>query len=94
MAAVTVGGIQIRGFFTMFPIWSMEVPMPWAKRPPKRFSLKLITAKPTICAQHPATAAPPARPVNPRAAQMAALLMGRVRIIPVITDTNTPIKKG
>ena len=28
MAEVTMGAIQIRGFLTMLPIWSMEVPMP------------------------------------------------------------------
>ena len=53
-----------------------------------------MTAKPTIWAQHPATAAPPARPTRPRAAQMAALEMGSVRAIPTITDTRIPMKKG
>ena len=28
MAEVRVGAIQIRGFFTMLGIWSMEVPRP------------------------------------------------------------------
>ena len=32
------GASQIFGFLTMFGIWSMEVPSPWAKRPPKPFS--------------------------------------------------------
>ena len=89
-----MGGSQILGFLTIFPIWSIEVPSPWATRPPQRFSLKLMTANPTIWAQHPATAAPPASPVSPRAAHMAALLMGRVSTIPTITDTRTPMKKG
>ena len=40
------------------------------------FSLKDMTAKPTICAQQPATAAPPASPVSPRAAQIAAEEIG------------------
>ena len=43
-----MGGIQIRGFLMMLGICSMLVPMPWATRPPQRFSLKLMTAKPTI----------------------------------------------
>ena len=72
----------------------MEVPIPWAKSPPHLFSLKLITANPTIWAQHPATAAPPASPVRERAAQIAALLIGSVSAIPTITDTRIPIKNG
>ena len=71
-----VGAIQIRGFFTMFPICSIEVPSPWAKRPPTPFSLKERTAKPIIWAQQPAVAAPPARPSRLSMIQMAALLMG------------------
>ena len=78
----------------MFPIWSIEVPIPCAKRPPHLFSLKLITAKPTICAQQPATAAPPASPVSESAAQIAALLIGSVSAIPTITDTIIPMKNG
>ena len=94
MAEASVGGIQMRGFLTMLPIWSMEVPRPWLMMPPQRFSRKDMTAKPTICAQQPATAAPPARPVSPRAAQMAAEEMGRVRAMPTMTETRMPIKKG
>ena len=89
-----MGGIQIRGLRTMLPICSILVPRPWAARPPQRFSRKLITAKPTIWAQQPATAAPPARPVSPRAAQMAAEEMGKVRATPMTTDTMMPMKKG
>ena len=58
------------------------------------FSLKDITAKPTICAQHPATAAPPASPVSPRAAQIAAEEIGSVSAIPTNTETRIPIKNG
>ena len=76
------------------PICSIDVPMPWDTRPPQRFSLKLITAKPTICAQHPATAAPPASPVRESAAQIAALEMGSVRAMPTTTDTRIPIRNG
>ena len=94
MAEARVGGIQTRGLRTMLPICSILVPRPWATRPPQRFSRKLITAKPIIWAQHPATAAPPARPVSPRAAQMAAEEMGRVRATPITTDTMMPMKKG
>ena len=70
------------------------MPTPWATNPPQRFSRKLITAKPTIWAQQPATAAPPARPVRLRAAQMAAEEMGRVRATPMTTLTKMPMKKG
>ena len=93
-AAASVGGIQMRGFFTMLPICSMEVPSPCATRPPHLFSLKLITANPIIWAQQPATAAPPARPVRERAAQMAAEEMGSVSAIPTMTETRMPMKKG
>ena len=93
-AEVRMAGSQMRGFLTMLPIWSMEVPRPWLTRPPQRFSLKERTAKPTMLAQQPATAAPPARPVRPMAAQMAAEEMGRVRAMPMTTDTRMPIQKG
>lgn len=76
------------------PICSMEVPNPWLTRPPQRFSLKESTAKPTIWAQQPATAAPPARPVRERAAQMAAEEMGSVRAMPMTTLTTMPMTKG
>ena len=94
MAEVRMGGIQIRGFFTILPIWSIEVPRPWLTSPPQRFSRKDMTAKPTIWAQHPATAAPPARPASPRVWQMAAEEMGRVRAMPTSTLTAIPIQKG
>ena len=68
--------------------------MPCETRPPHLFSLKLITAKPTICAQQPATAAPPARPVRERAAQIAADEIGRVSAIPTITETRIPMING
>ena len=94
IAEATVGAIQIRGFLTMLPIWSMEVPIPCDTSPPHLFSLKDITAKPIICAQQPATAAPPARPVRLSEAQMAAEEIGSVRAIPTSTDTRMPIRKG
>ena len=78
----------------MLPICNIEVPIPCDTSPPQRFSLNDITAKPTICAQHPATAAPPARPVSPNAAHMAADDIGRVSAIPTNTDTAIPIRKG
>ena len=53
-----------------------------------------MTAKPTIWAQQPASAAPPASPVSPSAAQMAADEMGSVSAMPMTTDTMTPMKKG
>ena len=94
MAEVRMAGIQMRGLRTMLPICSIEVPRPCDTRPPQPFSLKLITAKPTIWAQHPATAAPPAKPVRPSAAQMAAEEMGNVRKMPTATDTTMPMAKG
>ena len=93
-AEASVGGIHIFGFFTILPIWSIEVPSPWETTPPQPFSRKDITAKPTIWAQHPATAAPPANPVSESAAQIAAEEIGSVRAIPTTTDTKIPIKKG
>ena len=68
--------------------------MPCATTPPHLFSRKEMTAKPTICAQHPATAAPPAIPVIPIIAQIAAELTGRVRTIPTTTEIIIPIRKG
>ena len=94
MALVTIGAIQILGFLMMLPICSMDVPIPWEIRPPTPFSLNDMTAKPTICAQHPATAAPPARPVKDRAAQIAAEETGSVRRTPVTTDTMIPMMNG
>ena len=94
IAAARVGGSQMRGFLTILPICSMEVPSPCATRPPQPFSAKLMTAKPIIWAQQPAVAAPPARPVRLRVKQMAAELMGRVRTIPTSTETRIPIQKG
>ena len=93
-AEATIGGIQMRGLRTMLPICSILVPMPCEISPPQRFSRKLMTAKPTICAQQPATAAPPARPVSVSAAQIAALEMGSVSAMPMTTDTTTPMTKG
>ena len=89
-----MGAIQIRGLRMMFGICSMEVPSPWDTSPPQRFSLKLMTAKPTICAQQPATAAPPARPVSCRTEQIAAEEIGSVSATPTSTDTAMPIQKG
>ena len=68
--------------------------MPCATSPPQRFSLKLMTANPTICAQQPASAAPPASPVRLNAAQIAALLIGSVSAIPTSTDTMIPMRNG
>ena len=94
MAELKIAGSQILGFRTIFPICNMEVPIPCAKSPPHLFSRKLSTAKPIMLAQHPATAAPPASPVSPKAAQIAALLIGSVSAIPTITETKIPIKNG
>ena len=53
-----------------------------------------MTAKPTIWAQQPATAAPPASPVRPKAAHIAADEIGSVNAIPMSTETRMPIKNG
>lgn len=94
MAAVKVGGIQVRGFFIMLGICSIDVPIPCDTSPPHRFSLNDITANPTIWAQHPAVAAPAAIPDNPMAIHNAALLIGRVSAIPTDTETIIPMIKG
>ena len=60
IAEVITGGSQRTGFFIRFGTWSMEVPRPCATNPPIPLSGKLKIAKPSICAQHPAVAAPPA----------------------------------
>ena len=78
----------------------MLVPMPCEIRPLTPFSLKLATAKPIICAEQPATAAPPAIAKTSRfsiavalvaiATQIAADDVGIVSKIPITTATNTP----
>lgn len=94
MAAVRVGAIQIAGFFMMLPIWSIDVPKPCEMSPPIPLSLKLMIAKPIICAQQPAVAAPAASPSIPSITQMATELMGRVRAQPTMTETVIPIQNG
>ena len=89
-----MGGIQTSGLRMMLLIWSIDVPMPCDRTPPQPFSRKLITANPTIWAQQPARAAPPARPVSPSAAQMAADDMGSVRAMPTTTETMMPMNSG
>ena len=78
----------------MLPIWSMEVPSPWASKPPQPFSRKLKTANPIIWEQQPAVAAPPARPSSASIIQIAALLIGSVKAIPMRPDTRIPMIKG
>ncbi len=84
----------MRGFLTMLPICSIDVPIPCEITPPQRFSRKEMAAKPIICAQHPANAAPPASPVKPNAAQMAADEIGSVSAMPTKTETSIPIQNG
>ncbi len=105
-AEASVGATQICGWSRIFGIWSIEVPIPWETRPFQPFSRKLMTAKPTICAQHPATAAAPAMaspselpsaaalPVSTSPAQIAALEIGRVSTMPMTTETTSPVIKG
>lgn len=38
IALAMIAGSQMTGFLTMFGIWSILVPSPWATAPPKRFS--------------------------------------------------------
>ena len=93
-ALVRIGGIQISGFLTMFGTWSIDVPIPWAIKPPTLFSLKLATANPIIWALHPTAAAPAAIPERFNITPSAAELIGRVSAIPIRTDTTIPIKNG
>ena len=53
-----------------------------------------MTAKPTMFAQQPARAAPPARPVSESAAQMAADEIGRVSAMPTTTEMMMPMMNG
>lgn len=81
-ALAAMAGIHIFGLRTMLPICSIEVPSPCETTPPQPFSLNETTAKPTMFAQQPARAAPPARPVRLRAAQIAAEDIGSVSAMP------------
>ncbi len=94
IALVKTGGNQQIGCLTRLGICSILVPTPCATRPPHLFSLKLMTAKPTICAQQPTTAAPAAIPLRLIATPMAAEEIGRVRHTPIIAATRIPIKIG
>lgn len=58
------------------------------------FSLKLDTANPIMFAQHPTVAAPAANPLKFNIIANAAELIGKVRTIPIITETNIPINIG
>lgn len=94
IADAMIDGSQIIGFLIIFGICSIEVPIPCASSPSKPLSLYEITANPIMLAQHPTVAAPPARPDRPSIMQIAALLIGRVRIIPIATDTMMPMISG
>ena len=94
IADASVGGSQISGRFIILGICSMEVPIPWAKRPPTPLSLKLVTANPIIWQQHPIVAAPAATPFSPRIIPRAAELIGKVSTIPMMTETTIPIRIG
>lgn len=91
IADAIMDGSQIIGFLMMFGICSIEVPIPCASSPSKPLSLYEITANPIMFAQHPTVAAPPANPDSPSMIQIAALLIGNVSIIPIDTDTMTPM---
>ena len=53
-----------------------------------------MTAKPIICAQQPAVAAPAAKPDSPSIMQSAALEIGAVRASPTITEITIPNANG
>ena len=59
-AEEAIWGMRMRGLRIRLGICNILVPMPWLMRPLHLFSRKLATAKPTMCAAQPATAAPPA----------------------------------
>lgn len=90
----------MRGFFMTLGICSILVPIPCDMSPDQRFSLKLMTAKPTMWQQQPTTAAPPARSIaslvllSAIATHIAALDVGRVSKIPITTAIIIPIKNG
>ncbi len=68
------------GFFTMLPIWSIEVPSPGSTSPPQLFSRKESAAKPTMLATaQPATCRASRQTGQAEGAQMSAEEMGRVR---------------
>ena len=94
IALVNIGGIHVLGFLAMFGICNMEVPIAWAVKPPQLLSLLLMAANPIIWAQHPARAAPPAKPAMLRATAMTAELIGKVRHIPIKTAIIAPIRIG
>ena len=94
IADAKVGGTSIHGFFNIFGTWSIEVPIPCAKRPAIPFSLKLITANPIIWAQHPAVAAPAASPERSIIIHRAADEIGAVRTSPTTTEMNIPNQNG
>ena len=94
IAPARVGGTSIYGFLIIFDICSIEVPTPCATRPPTPLSRKLMTAKPIICAQQPAVAAPAAKPDSPSIMQSAALEIGAVRASPTITEITIPNANG
>ena len=63
---------------------------PWLTKPPHPFSRKLMTAKPTICAQQPTTAAPPARPVSPSTEQILHPLTGEAYLFRALLQQAAP----
>ncbi len=91
---VIITGISIIGFFRIFDICSIDVPNPCEINPPQPLSLKLATAKPIMCAEHPTVAAPAASPPRDSEMAMAALLIGSVRSIPIVKDSMIPIQNG
>ena len=94
IADTITAGIQHFGFLNRFGICNIDVPRPWAAIPPHPFSLKLKNANPTMWAQQPAVAAPPANPDSPSIIQRAALLIGKVNTIPTTTEIKIPINNG
>ena len=61
---------------------------------PISLSSKDIIAKPTICAQQPARAAPAANPSSPNIIPMAAEEIGAVSAIPINIPTTMDINNG
>ena len=68
--------------------------MPIATTSPISLSSIDITAKPIIWAQHPAKAAPAAKPLSPNITPIAALDIGAVKAIPIKTATTIDMKNG
>ena len=100
IALAIISGSIITGFFIIFGICNILVPIPCEISPETPFSLKEATAKPIIWQLQPTTAAPPAismaSSVIPLATDIhiAADEVGIVSRTPITTEIIIPMKNG